>query len=271
MPVSSAKKHRRATSLLAAAPVDGCMRLLCGPGDRTIPHAEPPNGVMRATLAERGTMGVCYALPGGQSGRRSADRKRRTAMVAQLKATISEEEYLAQERAGEIRHEYHRGKVIAIVGASREHNLIVTSTVVSLGVQLRKRPCELYSNDMRLKIAVQGKYMYPDIAIVCGGPRFADDYVDNLLNPTVVIEVLSPSTEAYDRGEKFESYRTIESLREYLLIAQDRYHADHFVRQDDGSWLLTDADGLEAVIALQSIGCQLPLAEVYEKLASRAD
>jgi Uma2 family endonuclease len=188
-------------------------------------------------------------------------------MVAQLKATVTEEEYLAQERLAETKHEYHRGKIVAMVGASREHNLIVTSTVVSLGVQLRKRPCELYAGDMRLRIAVLGKYLYPDITVVCGEPRFVDDYVDNLLNPTVVIEVLSPSTEAYDRGEKFESYRTVESLREYLLIAQDRYHIDHFVRQDDGSWLLTDADGLEAVIQLLSIGCELPLAEVYEKAA----
>ena len=122
--------------------------------------------------------------------------------------------------------------------------------------------------DMRLRIAALGKYFYPDVTVVCGEPRFADDYVDNLLNPTVVIEVLSPSTEAHDRGEKFESYRTVESLREYLLIAQDRYHLDHFVRQDDGSWLLNDASGLESVIHLPSIGCELPLAEVYEKVTA---
>lgn len=187
-------------------------------------------------------------------------------MVAQLKATVTEEEYLAQERAGDTRHEYHRGKIVAMVGASREHNLIVTDTSRCLSTQLRKRPCELYSNDMRLRIAALGKYFYPDITVICGEPRFADDYVDNLLNPTVVIEVLSPSTEAHDRGEKFESYRTVESLREYLLIAQDRYHLDHFVRQDDGSWLLNDASGLESVIHLPSIGCELPLAEVYEKV-----
>src|SRR6476660_6052648 len=147
-------------------------------------------------------------------------------MVAQLKVTISEEEYLAQERAGEVRHEYRRGKIVAMVGASREHNLIAGSTYVSIYSQLRKRPCDVYMNDMRVKIAAMGKYTYPDIIVVCGEPRFADDYVDNLLNPTVLIEVLSPSTEAYDRGEKFEHYRAIDSLREYLLIAQDRYHID---------------------------------------------
>lgn len=189
-------------------------------------------------------------------------------MVAQLKATVTEEEYLAQERAGDTKHEYHRGTIVAMVGASREHNLIVTDTSRCLSTQLRKRPCELYAADMRLRIAALGKYFYPDVTVVCGEPRFADDYVDNLLNPTVVIEVLSPSTEAHDRGEKFESYRTVESLREYLLIAQDRYHLDHFVRQDDGSWLLNDASGLESVIHLPSIGCELPLAEVYEKVTA---
>jgi len=189
-------------------------------------------------------------------------------MVAQLKATLTEEEYLAQERAGDTKHEYHRGTIVAMVGASREHNLIVTDTSRCVSTQLRKRPCELYVADMRLRIAALGKYFYPDVTVVCGEPRFADDYVDNLLNPTVVIEVLSPSTEAHDRGEKFESYRTVESLREYLLIAQDRYHLDHFVRQDDGSWLLNDASGLESLIHLPSIGCELPLAEVYEKVTA---
>jgi Uma2 family endonuclease len=189
-------------------------------------------------------------------------------MVAQLKATLSEEEYLAQERAGDTKHEYRGGEIVAIVGASREHNLITGSTYSSLYGQLRKRPCEAYMGDMRLKIGTARQYVYPDIAVVCGEPRFGDDYVDNLLNPTVIIEVLSPSTEAYDRGEKFEQYRTIESLREYLLIAQDRYHIDHFARQDDGPWVLNDAHGLEATISLPSIGCALPLAEVYEKVAA---
>ncbi len=190
-------------------------------------------------------------------------------MVAQLKVTLSEEEYLAQERSGEVRYEYRRGEIVATVGTSREHNLIAGDTYASLHSQLRKRPCEAYMNDMRLKIAAVGKYTYPDIVVVCGEPRFADEYVDDLLNPTAIVEVLSPSTEAYNRGEKFEHYRAIESPREYLLIAQDRYHIDHFVRQDDGQWLLTDATGLEATLVLPSVGCQLALADVYEKVAAR--
>lgn len=188
-------------------------------------------------------------------------------MVAQLKTGVSEEEYLAQERAGDTKHEYRHGEVVAMAGASREHILITGSTYVSLYGQLRKRPCEVYAADMRLKIGTGWKYVYPDITVVCGEPRFVDDYVDNLLNPTVIIEVLSPSTEAHDRGEKFDYYRAIESLREYLLISQDRYHIDHFVRQDDGSWVLRAADGLEAAVTLLSIGCTLALAEVYEKVA----
>ena len=155
-------------------------------------------------------------------------------------------------------------------GASREHSLITGDTYASLHGQLRKRPCEAYMGDMRVKIGAAGKYVYPDIAVVCGEPRFGDDHVDNLLNPTVIVEVLSPSTEAHDRGEKFDAYRAIESLREYLLIAQDRYHIDHFVRQDDGAWLLRAADGLGASVTLPSIECTLALAEVYEKVAARA-
>jgi Uma2 family endonuclease len=187
-------------------------------------------------------------------------------MVAQLKVAVSEEEYLARERAGETRHEYRRGEIVAMAGASREHILITGSSHASLYAQLRKRPCEVYMNDMRLKIALRRSYVYPDLIVVCGEPRFVDDYVDNLLNPTVIIEVLSPSTEAHDRGERFEQYRGIDSLREYLLIAQDRYHVDHFVRQEGGHWLLKDADGLEATLVLPSIGCELVLADVYEKL-----
>jgi Uma2 family endonuclease len=190
-------------------------------------------------------------------------------MVARLQTAVSEEDYLARERASDTRHEYSRGEIVAMAGASREHNLIVTDTVISLGVQLRQRPCELYATDMRLKIAVAGKYTYPDIIIVCGEPQFADGYVDSLLNPTVIIEVLSPSTEAYDRGAQFEQFRMIESLREYSLIAQDRFHVDHFVRQEDGRWVSSAADGLTATITLASIGCELPLAEAYAKVLSR--
>jgi Uma2 family endonuclease len=129
-------------------------------------------------------------------------------------------EYLALERAAEHRHEYVSGRVYAMTGASREHNVIATNTSRALGNQLSGRPCETYQSDMRVKVSETGMYTYPDVVVACGTPAFEDAYVDTLLNPTVIIEVLSPSTEAYDRGEKFAHYRRLPSLREYLLIAQ---------------------------------------------------
>jgi Uma2 family endonuclease len=188
-------------------------------------------------------------------------------MVAQSKALISEEEYLVRERAAETKSEYRDGEVVAMVGASREHTLIVTDTHFALYGQLRDRPCEVYPLDMRVRIPQTRRYFYPDLIVVCDEPRFGDDYVDNLLNPTVIIEVLSPSTAGYDRGEKFLHYRTIPSLREYLLIAQDAYRIEHFARQGEQHWLLTVAEGLEASVHLASIDCTLRLADVYKKVA----
>jgi Uma2 family endonuclease len=188
-------------------------------------------------------------------------------MVAQSKALISEEEYLARERAAETKSEYREGEVVAMVGASREHTLIVTDTLFALYLQLRDRPCEVYPLVMRVRIPETRRYFYPDLIVVCDEPRFGDDYVDNLLNPTVIIEVLSPSTAGYDRGEKFQHYRTIPSLREYLLIAQDAYRIEHFARQGEQHRLLGVAEGLEASVYLASIDCTLRLADVYKKVA----
>ena len=136
----------------------------------------------------------------------------------------------------------------------------------NLGVQLKKRPCEAYINDMRIKAAeAPPSYHYPDIVVVCGTPQFEDAQVDTLINPTVLIEVLSPSTEAYDRGGKFAHYRKIATLREYLLVAQDQPGIERYLRQGD-VWILTEAVGLEASIPLESIGCVLSLREVYDKV-----
>jgi Uma2 family endonuclease len=145
--------------------------------------------------------------------------------------------------------------------------LLTGNLYASLHSQLRKRPCEIYPSHMRVFIPATGLYTYPDVAVVCGEPRFApDDYLDNLLNPTFLAEVLSPSTEAYDRGRKFEHYRAVESLQQYLLVAQDRLHVDLYTRQPDGTWLLREASRPEDTVELQSIGCQLLLADVYEKV-----
>ena len=182
-------------------------------------------------------------------------------------------EYLAFERAqSDAKHEYLDGRIIPMVetirsmaGASLAHNRIVSNLVISLGTQMRGRPCDVFSSDMRIHIPTTGLYTYPDIAALCGEPRFEDDQLDVLLNPDLIIEVLSPSTEAYDRGAKFDHYRSIETLQTYMLIAQDRAHVEQFERQESG-WLLTVTKGLEASVRLEAISCELALADVYERV-----
>lgn len=175
-------------------------------------------------------------------------------------------DYLAFERKSDEKHEFVDGVVYAMTGASERHNLVITNVVASLHGQVRQRPCRVYPSDMRVKIVETGIYTYPDISIVCEPPRFEDDGRDTLLNPVVLIEVLSPSTENYDRGKKFQHYRTLESLQEYILIAQDARHIEHYRRQADNQWLLTDFTQADGVIELPSIACTLALADVYEKV-----
>ena len=143
---------------------------------------------------------------------------------------MTEAEYLAFERQSEAKHEFIDGEVIAMVGASRAHNLICVDLLRIISTHLRGKDCEVYSSDMRVKIA-RKKYTYPDVTIVCGAAQFADDEFDNLLNPTVIIEVLSKTTEAYDRGKKFKSYRQLDSLQEYILVAQDSPHIERYFIQ----------------------------------------
>jgi len=180
------------------------------------------------------------------------------------------EEYLTLERSAAYKSEFHDGQIYAMTGASREHNLVSGNIYRELSLQLKKRPCEAYINDMRVKATEANSYHYPDIAVVCGTPQFEDSHVDTLLNPTLLIEVLSPSTEAYDRGGKFAHYRKITSLREYLLVAQDQYSIERYIRQGD-VWILTEAVGLEASIPLESIDCVLSLREVYDKVLEDAE
>jgi Uma2 family endonuclease len=187
-------------------------------------------------------------------------------MVARSHGPISEAEYLAAERAGTTKHEYYRGEVVAMVGASEPHNLITLSTAMALYPHLRGRGCKLYSNDMRVSIPRVGLYTYPDLVIVCGEARFTDDWVDTLINPLVIIEVLSPSTEREDRGRKFWHYRTLPSLQDYVLIAQDAYAIERFSRQADGQWLFSAVKGSAAAMTIPAIDFDLPLARVYEQL-----
>jgi Uma2 family endonuclease len=187
-------------------------------------------------------------------------------LTRQAKTFVTPDEYLALERRAEYKSEYFDGEVFAMVGASRKHNLITTNVVRELSLRLKDRPCEVYPSDMRVRILSANVYTYPDAVVVCGEPRFEDEAVDTLLNPTVIVEVLSKSTETYDRGAKFSYYRTPESVAEYLLIAQDEFRVEHYVRQPDGRWMLTDIRGREAAVELDSIRCSLPLRDVYEKV-----
>ncbi len=184
---------------------------------------------------------------------------------------MTESEYLAFDRASEIKHEYYRGEIFAMSGGSPEHNMISASVGGLLYTQLRGRSCKLFSSDQRVRVSRTRLYTYPDITVVCGDPRFATDAQDTLINPTLLIEVLSPSTESYDRGKKFQHYRQLDSLREYVLIAQDQPHIERYLRQDDDTWLLSEATGLESRIELTSIGCVLALAEVYEQVTFEAE
>lgn len=176
---------------------------------------------------------------------------------------ITPEDYLKFERLSQEKHEYFNGEIFAMTGASEKHNLIAMSTSASLYAQLRKSPCKVYPSDMRVKIP--RSYTYPDVSVVCDTPKFEDKEFDTLLNPTVIIEVLSPSTEAYDRGGKFQSYRTLSSLQEYLLISQDSVRIEHYVRRDH-EWVFSDTTSLESVVMLPSINCSLALSDVYEKV-----
>ena len=192
-------------------------------------------------------------------------------MTAQPIPTLSEEDYLVYERASTIRHEYYRGRIYAMTGAKEPHNLIAGNTIATLHSQLRRKPCRVYPSDMRIKVLRTGLNTYPDVVIVCGQPQFTDAIHDTLTNPTIIVEILSTSTECYDRGLKFENYRAIETLRDYLLIAQDHYHVEHYARQVSGQWLLTEATQLEDAIDLQSIECTLRLEDVYEKVEIERD
>ena len=182
-----------------------------------------------------------------------------------VEVVFTPEEYIARERKSLIKSEYRNGKIYAMPGASRAHNLIVVHVCGELYVQLRDRTCEVYPSDMRVKVSAAGLYTYPDVIVVCDEPRFDDTHFDTLLNPTVLIEVLSPSTAAYDRGQKFASYQTLDSLCEYILISQDRVRVEHYLRQEHG-WDLTEYRSLEDVFQLVSIGCELSLQAIYAKV-----
>jgi len=184
----------------------------------------------------------------------------------QTKTLLTPDQYLEIERQAPYKSEYWQGVMFAMAGASRQHDVLAGNLFASLHQQFRGRPCEVYKSDMRVYLPATGLYTYPDVVAVCGPGAFADDHVDTLINPSFLAEVLSPSTEAYDRGRKSEHYRTMESLQEYLLIAQDRIHVELYTRQQDGTWLLREANQLQDIVQLRSIGCHIHLLELHEKI-----
>lgn len=176
------------------------------------------------------------------------------------------EQYLERERQAEGKSEYFSGEIFAMAGASREHNLIAGNASGELRARLKGRPCETYPSDMRVRVNATGLCTYPDVTVVCGEPEFLDRSGDVLLNPRVIVEVLSESTEAYDRGEKFAHYRRVESLQDYLLIAQEKASVEHYARQPGDQWLLTVYTELSDSLILPSLDCRLPLSELYDRM-----
>ena len=179
---------------------------------------------------------------------------------------VTQQDYLDQERQAETKSEYWNGEIYAMAGASPRHTLIAANIIISLGSRLKGRPCTVHTGDLRVSIAQTGLHTYPDVVIVCGQPVYEDRQKDTLLNPAIVVEVLSKSTESHDRGVKFEHYRRLESLTDYLLVSQDTACIEHRVRQPDDKWLLGIYQGLDTVVPLSSIDCELPLAEAYDKV-----
>ena len=184
---------------------------------------------------------------------------------AAVQSHLTPEEYLALERKATIKSEYLDGQMYAMSGASREHNIVCGNIFVALHLQFQERTCEIYSSEMRVKVSAAGLYTYPDILVVCDEPRFEDASVDTLLNPTALFEVLSPSTEAYDRGAKFGYYRQLDSMQEYTLVSQDFMRVEHYLRHRE-QWILTEFSSPDDIVQLTSINCELPLREVYAKV-----
>jgi len=182
------------------------------------------------------------------------------------KSYITPEQYLEIDRQAERKSEYYDGEMFAMAGAGLAHNTIVWNLITGFGSQLRGGPCRGYPSDFRVRIGAGGRYAYPDVTIVCGKPEFADERRDVLLNPTAIVEVLSPSTASFDRGFKFDAYTAVPSLREYVLIVSDFASVEAFSRQPDGRWLLAKAVRQEESITLESVGCQLTLADIYENV-----
>jgi Uma2 family endonuclease len=187
-------------------------------------------------------------------------------MSAMPRPQVTPEQYLNYERASNHRHEYLDGEILAMVGASRNHNLIVQNLGLIINTQIRDRGCESYANEMRVGVNPARMYAHPDFVLVCGTPEFDAKEQDTLLNPTVFVEVLSPSTESCDNSAKAELYRAVPSLQDYLIVVQDRLYVMRYARQSAIGWLLTEHTAPDVVLTLDSINCTLPMADIYQKV-----
>ena len=186
------------------------------------------------------------------------------ALPEQFLPAISAAQYLQLERVSEMRHEFLDGVMYAMAGESRDHSRICFNLATIIGAQIRGKACEGFSPNMKVRAGIGGLYAYPDLMIVCGEAKFHDEQGDVLLNPTVIFEVLSSSTEKYDRGEKFRRYRTqVESLKDYVLVSQDQMRVEHHHRETDGAWSQVEMNGADGMLVLDSIECTVPLAEIY--------
>ena len=179
--------------------------------------------------------------------------------------TFTPEEYLALERKAKVKSEYLNGEIRAMSRVNFVHNFITVDIATELNIQSRGQDWEVYMSNMRVRTGPKGAYFYPDVVVLCGEPQVEDNVFDTLLNPILVVEVLSPSTEAFDRGEKFRHYQELASLREYLLVSQDRVRVEHY-RLTKTQWVQTEFRGHEDVLSLASIGCELPLRDIYRRV-----
>ncbi len=182
------------------------------------------------------------------------------------KPSFTAAEYLTMERQSSEKHEFAFGEIFAMTGATARHVGIVSNLVRELGNQLRHRPCQVYSTDLRVCIDADNRYAYPDVVVVCNPPKFLDDTLDTLLNPELIVEVLSESTRNYDRGDKFQQYRGAPSFREYLLVDQDKVHVERYSKASDGTWSLWETDSINHAVRIESVGIALAVSEIYFKI-----
>jgi Uma2 family endonuclease len=224
-----------------------------------------PNNIAASSLTVPGLIGKRIDIPPALKFPSDTIGKGGDALST-VRKEISPQEYLAIERQLETRNEYFRGEMFAMSGASYKHALIVGNLAREAGNQLKSGPCRVLTSDMRVKVTTTGLYTYPDMVIVCDQPRFEDSVFDTLLNPKVIIEVLSDSTEKYVRTTKFGHYRSIPSFGEYVLVAQDLPRVERFIRQEDESWNLMIFDEPSAVLAFGTIPVQIPFAEIYRNV-----